>query len=130
MKKQTLWVLIGSTIIVLLIGGLFAKAQMDRQAIEISRERARMDLFPTSAAQIEVDAIGSMFSREFVVSFSAPLADINTWLAASPGTAGALPDRAINGVRIYQIKPGGGAQFAEVKVDDKAEKVTIHTYWS
>lgn len=130
MKKQTLWVLIGSTIIVLLIGGLFAKAQMDRQAIEISREWARMDLFPTSAAQIEVDAMGSMFSREFVVSFSAPLADINAWLAASPGTAGALPDMAINGVRIYQIKPGGGAQFAEVKVDDKAEKVTIHTYWS
>jgi hypothetical protein len=130
MKKQTRWVLIGSTAVVLLLGMLFLMALMDRQAIETSRQWARLDPFPASATQIEVDTKGGMFTREFIVTFTSPLADINAWLAVSPGTAGAMPDMALNGVRVYQITPGGGAQFAEVKVDDKAEKVTIHTYWS
>ena len=98
-------------------------------ALDKTREWARMADFPASATNIDVEITGSMFTREFVVLFDAPAADINNWLAQSAGTAGVTPESS-NGVRKYAIEPGGGAQFAEIQVDDNENRVRIRTYWS
>jgi hypothetical protein len=34
------------------------------------------------------------------------------------------------GVRHFKITPGGGAEFAEVTVDDTQHRVSIKVYWS
>ncbi len=70
-----------------------------------------------------------MFTREFVISFEAPREDIEAWLASSKGTRDATVE-VEHGSRVYQIQPGGGAQFAEVRVDESGMKVTIRVYWS
>ena len=61
---------------------------------------------------------------------SAPAADIERWLKDSPGTREATPDSPSPGKRHFLIKPGGGAQHAEVNVDDEAGTVSIFVYWS
>ncbi len=71
-----------------------------------------------------------MFSRSFRVSFSAPAVDVENWLQASPGTNEVIPDVPSPGRRHFAIKPGGGAQHAEVTVDDKTGHVSIYVYWS
>lgn len=135
MKKSTRWMWIGSITAFLLLcaGLLFTYTDilgLDAQAIEISREWARLDPLPASATQVDVNTEGSMFSREFIVTFTAPQADIEAWLATSPGTAAVTPDMKNKSVRVYHVQPGGGAQFAEVKVDERTHTVTINTYWS
>jgi hypothetical protein len=40
------------------------------------------------------------------------------------------PDSVPPGYRRYQVKPGGGAQFAEVIVDELTSGVRIRVYWS
>jgi hypothetical protein len=98
-------------------------------ALDTTREWAQLDDFPASATDIRVEAKGSMFTREFVVTFTAPLDDINAWLDSSPGTAGVTP-AADGAIRKYDIQPGGGAAHAELEVDDAQETVRIRTYWS
>ena len=71
-----------------------------------------------------------MFTREFVVTFEAPMMDIEAWLVASPGTTDITPETNTTGELIYSVTPGGGAGFAEVKVNPQTQTVTIRTYWS
>ena len=71
-----------------------------------------------------------MFSRGFRVSFVAPAAEIDQWLQQSPGTREAIPSSPSPGTRHYRIAPGGGAQHAEVTVDDTQHRVSIYVYWS
>ena len=80
--------------------------------------------------RVELHTEGSMFTREFYVTFTAPMADINAWIAASPGTRDVTPEPDGYGSMVYKIKPGGGAQFAEVLVDPKMQTVAIHAFWS
>ena len=121
-------------IAMVLVGGLtiwLLCLHKNREAdgIDAARTWARLAPFPSSASDVTVDTTGGMFTRAFTITFTAPMADTETWLAASPGTAGVVPE-VTNGVRTYAISPGGGAQFAEVRVDETEGKVTIHTYWS
>lgn len=98
-------------------------------AISATKEWARLNDFPKSFKVINLEVLGSMFTREFVVTFKAPLDDIDKWLEESPGTANVTP--SIDGsIRNYTIEPGGGAQHAELKVDEEAETVRIRVYWS
>jgi hypothetical protein len=73
---------------------------------------------------------GSMFTRAFRASFVAPSTDIEQWLQQSPGTREALPTSPSPGIRHFSIAPGGGAQHAEVTVDDRRHYVSIYVYWS
>lgn len=111
----------------LLLSGAFTT---DAQAIKVTREWARLDPFPQTATQVDVVVEGSAFSREFTVTFIAPLKDIDAWLESSPGTADLPPGMINSGVRIYQIEPGGGAQHVELRVDEKRQQVSINAYWS
>ena len=98
-------------------------------ALEATKEWARLEDFPSSANSLTVEIQGGMFTRGFNVQFDAPLADIEKWLNKSPGTSSVTP--SIDGsIRNYDIEPGGGAQHAELGLDESTGRVTINTYWS
>jgi hypothetical protein len=97
--------------------------------LEIALEWSCMAPLPQSAYALASETTGSMFTREFLVSFKASEADIRAWLAVSPGVQGQVMDSA-DSVMIYSIKPCEGAQFAQVLVNWKASLVIIRAYWS
>jgi hypothetical protein len=99
-------------------------------AMDCTLEWARLAPLPPSAQQLTISTHGSMFTREFRASFVAPPEDIEEWLRTSLGTREAVVTPPSPGVRHFQIKPGGGAEFAEVTVDDTQHRVSIHVYWS
>ena len=99
-------------------------------ALATTREWARLEEFPKTARRIHIETRGSMFTREFIVTFEAPAADVCEWLEKSEGTRAATAARMDDGWNRYSIKPGGGAQFAEVKISSDGIKVRIHVYWS
>jgi hypothetical protein len=110
-------------------GGIWLAHTNRRSAINTATTWARLAPLPASAQNVQVDVKGSIFTREFVISFEAPPAVIRLWLTASPGPSSATPT-TVGPITTYAIKPGGGAQFAEVKVDSSANRVVIHTSWS
>src|SRR5262245_5516751 len=91
---------------------------------EIAREWARLAPYPASAEDLTSRQVGGPFTREFEVSFRAPLADIERWLRVSLGTREATAEEPYPWLRVYKIKPGGGAQYAEVRVNMSAG--TVH----
>ena len=112
------------------VGGAFYLSHANRQsAINAATTWARLAPLPPSAQNVQVGVKGGMFTREFVITFDAPAAIIQQWVAASPGPSSATQS-TVGSITTYAIKPGGGAQFAEVKVDSSANRVVIHTYWS
>ena len=101
-----------------------------QSAIDCTRTWGRLAPFPSSAKQFSISVQGSMFTRAFRASFVAPSTDIEQWLQQSPGTREALPTSPSPGIRHFSIAPGGGAQHAEVTVDDRRHYVSIYVYWS
>jgi len=99
-------------------------------AIEATLTWGRLAPFPQSAQHLVISTDGGMFSRAFRASFIARAADIEQWLQQSPGTREVSPETPSRGVRYFQIAPGGGAQHAEVTVDDIQHRVSIYVYWS
>ena len=61
-------------------------------AIRCILEWGRLAPFPESARQFSLSTTGSMFTREFQASFTAPATDIEQWLQQSPGTRDVIPD--------------------------------------
>jgi hypothetical protein len=98
--------------------------------IRLTREWARLAPFPEGASNLEVSTAGGMFTRAFRASFQTSPPIIEKWLSDSPGTKEIEPDRSDSGVRRYRIHPGGGAQHAEVTVDDNSHVVRIYVDWS
>jgi hypothetical protein len=101
-----------------------------RQRLDITREWARLAPYPESARNLKATTTGNMFTRGFRVSFAADAAVIERWLQDSPGPRESTPERPEAGKRHFFIKPGGGAQWAEVTVDDILNLVQIRVYWS
>ena len=101
-----------------------------QSAIECTLEWGRLSPFPPSAQQLSITIEGGFFTRSFRTSFTAPPSDIEQWLQESPGLRGTLPTTPSPGMRHFQIAPGGGAQHAEVSVDDTTNRVWIYVYWS
>lgn len=111
------------------VGAAYMACTDPQSAIDTTIEWAQLAPLPHSARNVEVDVKGSMFTREFVITFDAPAADIKRWIAASPGPSSATITVA-GAITTYAITPGGGAQFAEVKVDAELNRVVVRTYWS
>jgi hypothetical protein len=103
---------------------------LQASAIDCTLEWGRLAPLPKSAQHIAIVTEGSMFTREFRVTFVAAPEDIEQWLQTSPGTREGVLTTPSPGVRNFQIKAGGGAEFAEVTVDDSLHRVWIHVYWS
>ena len=115
---------------VLLISGyVYLRNANYRSALKATKEWARLVDFPKSAENIDIETSGTMFTRAFTVTFTAPLNDINEWLRECPGTAEASP--IVSGsIRRFEIEPGSGAQGAELEVEDESGTVRICVYWS
>lgn len=114
-----------------LAGGYLAWRHWDRQSMmETTFTWARLAPLPDSAEDFSIATEGLMFTRAFRVRFTAPPADIRRWLATSPGTTAVLPDTLPDGRSRYTIIPGGGAQHAEVTVDETTGAVDIYACWS
>lgn len=101
-----------------------------KSAIATAREWGRLAEIPASASNLKVEAKGSAFSREFVVSFRDTPASVRTWIASSPGPSSATRSVDASGWTLYEYKAGGGAQFAEVAVSPAGDDVRIRTFWS
>ena len=99
-------------------------------AIACTQTWGRLAPFPPSATRPTIQVEGSIFTRAFRTSFMASPPDIERWLAASPGIGDAATTTPSTGFRRFVIKPGGGAQHAEVIVDDTDHRVSIYVYWS
>ena len=129
MKTRTMRILLVIWgVIALGIGGF---SWLNRtSAINTTRMWGRLAPFPKSAQRFTISSEGSMFTRAFRCSFSAPASDIEQWLQQSPGTRETTPATPSPGIRIFKIAPGGGAQWAEVTVDDTEHCVAIYVYWS
>lgn len=100
-----------------------------RSAIKATLEWGRLAPFPKSARDLVVTTEGNMFTRSFRVSFSAPKEDIARWAEESPGIRETQPKKE-GSERKYVIKPGGGAVYAEVVIDDATDQVRIYVAWS
>lgn len=98
-------------------------------AIDATCAWARLEPFPKSASEVKIRVTGSMFTREFHISFTAPPEDIQKWLELSAGPREAKKQLA-DGTITYEIEPGEGAQFAQVTLSRDRRKVFIRTYWS
>ncbi len=91
---------------------------------------ARLAPFPKSVSMLNVETHGSALTREFTITFEAPVHDIETWLVKSPGTKEITPVLQKDGSYKYSITTGEGAAFAELFFFKKNGRVLIHTYWS
>jgi hypothetical protein len=119
-----------TTLVLYVFRGEFREVTDDPSAIRCTLEWGRLAPLPGSASEFTMMTGGSMFTREFRASFAAPAGDIERWLEESPGTRAARDTTPSAGVRHFEIAPGGGAQHAEVNVDDLRHRVSIYVYWS
>jgi len=125
--RQLIILSVGIVTVAIVVFSLFHISNAD--AIAAASTWARIAPLPSSAHDRHVEVKGSMFTREFVITFTAPPNDVHQWLRASPGTSSAKQSTS-GATTIYPITPGGGAQFAEVRVNESSGDVTIRTYWS
>lgn len=101
-----------------------------QSAIEAAREWARLAPLPVDISEVEIEVMGSPFTREFLIQFEGEPEAIAQWLKASPGpleVGGVLDGQ---GGTVYEINPGGGAVSAKVVVGKHGKWVMIHTSWS
>jgi hypothetical protein len=130
-RKRTQTILVAATVcgVLLITGYAYLRSANYRSALQATKEWARLVDFPDSAEEIEVETTGSMFTRQFTVTFTAPLDDIDEWLRQSPGPSEATPAES-GATRRFEINPGGGAQGATLEVDNESGTVRINVYWS
>lgn len=126
--KHSLRVVTIVAIALVLAYGIFSYLNR-RSAINATLEWGRLAPFPESAQNFVITPVGNMFTRSFRVSFSAPAGDINRWVDESPGLRETQPVRE-GSLRKYRIKPGSGAQYAEVVIDDSNHQVRVYVAWS
>jgi hypothetical protein len=101
----------------------------DAGAVDTALTWARLDELPASAVDVEIDARGSRFTRQFTITFRADPDEIDQWLQSSPGIDNANREAA-GPIVTYLIEPGDGAQFAQVRYDTTTHVIEILTYWS
>ena len=103
-------------------------AEERKSAIDATLEWARLAPFPSSAQEFTIKAEGGFFSRSFRAHFKATRDDIDSWVNRSPGLLGTQPTN-VDGKRTYAIKPGGGANHAQVTISND-NSVEVYTSWS
>jgi hypothetical protein len=108
--------------------GTQMSAEERKRATEAMLEWGRLAPFPTTAQEITIRTEGGLFSRTFRCHFKAPKSDIETWVRSSPGLLEAESTYGDRKTK-YLIKPGGGANRAEVTIGDDGS-VQIYTSWS
>jgi hypothetical protein len=126
-KRSRIAVAVLALLLVVFVGGWYER---NRSAIETTLEWARLAPLPVSMAKVHVEVTGSMFTREFRLTFRAQPDVVDEWLKSSDGILDAEMSKHANMLIKYAIHPGGGAQFAQVIVYPKIGQVEIRAYWS
>ena len=103
-------------------------AEERKQAMNLTLEWGRLATLPASASDLTIKVEGGFFTRAFRSSFRAPRRDLDIWIKESPGLMDAAQTYA-DGKRKYIIKPGGGANRAEVTIGDD-DAVEIYASWN
>lgn len=136
-KRRLLKILIAATLMTFAVTALYPayRAWDQRQMVRVTLKWGRLAPFPTAAQNFQIQTDGGPFTRAFRTSFIAPAADIERWLEASPGTKNPLPPEEVEYLRPSSkrrilIRPGGGAQIAEVTIDYTYNRVEIYVAWS
>lgn len=135
------WLLIGCCLsififgIIVMIGAawllLSPNSPINRPSvISSTKEWARLADFPATMSDFRIETGGSMFTREFQITFRDSPANIQRWLASSSGPATTSPTTDPSGWLIYNYPAGGGASFSELRVSPSGDEVRIRTYWS
>lgn len=130
MMKKSISITLSVIGILLVLGVIMFQYLNYRSALDCTLNWGRLSPFPATKENFSLKIKGGMFTREFVVEFEAPVSEISRWLQASPGTREAIVTNPSPHLRHFEIKPGGGAQFVEVTVDDTTHRVHIRVYWS
>ena len=117
-----LWVT-GALLLIAAISALYLWHER-RQRFEIPLEWARLAPYPKTARNLSASTSGTVFTRTFIVSFTAPAADIQGWLDASPGTCGLVPEKPS---RVYAIT---SLKLAAVPNLPRSQWMTSEVLWS
>lgn len=104
----------------------------ERSARAATLEWARLSPFPSAMESFTIVTGGSMFSREFRVSFFGEPSMIASWVRSCPGIAdpATTKTQSPDGTITFEIPAGGGAVFAELIHHPLRGTVSIRTYWS
>lgn len=106
------------------------RARERQEMLRVTLIWGRLAPLPKTARDFTITKEGSMFTRSFRASFTAPVADVERWLHESPGTRDVTPSSPSPSVRHFDIAPGDGAQHAEVTFDESSGVVRIYVFWS
>jgi len=128
LMKILTYISITIIIVSLVSGYLFINNSNRNSALNTTLKWARLSSFPKCAKDLELVSSGSMFTREFVVEFTCPKSALKKWIDNSPGLLDAVQKKK-GDIIIYSIKPGAGAQFAELTVNWQTNHVIVKTYW-
>jgi hypothetical protein len=121
--------ILGIVGVVCIVGLFFAYRAWDRhEMLRVTLIWGRLAPLPPSAQNFTITKEGSMFTRAFRASFTAPATDVDRWLRESPGTRDVTPEKTSPTARRFLMSPGDGAEHAEVTVDDSGA-VRIYVYW-
>lgn len=95
-------------------------------------EWARLQSFPERMKSFTIVTAGNMFTRKFEVAFYGEPAEIERWVRSRPGVKDERSKKEVQeeGTVIYEIVPGGGAGFAELRHHPQRGIIEIYAYWS
>jgi len=144
MKTKTKWIIGAcfSSLLVFCVVGLFVlwhflpaillspRSYSSGQMWSITHEWTRTAPLPSNASEISIRTEGSDFTRQFLATARfKDASSLELWMSDSPGFKDADLTVEADGSKIYFIKPGGGALFAEITVHPDL-RIEINTYWS
>jgi hypothetical protein len=113
-----------------IFAAMITNCGLDKQsAIDTSIEWARLAPLPVPSHEVAIETAGSPFTREFWLSCHLSKHQLEQWLSECEGISDAAVFQKGKTTR-YTIRAGGGAQFAEVRVNRSTGEVVVHTYWS
>lgn len=128
MKRK---LIMGIICIIVLVGAVAFLSRDDKQdAYNTAFEWTGIKALPTWAVDPKIEITGSMFTRGFEITFTGTKEQVEEWVQTEPALKDIQKEDIGNSVYKYILKPQGGAQFAEVKIDMNNNTVTIRTYWS
>lgn len=117
--------------IVVLVGAVaFISKEEKQDAYNTAFGWSGVKALPAWATDPKIETKGGMFTREFEITFTGTKEQIENWINTEPALKDIQKEDIGNSVYKYILKPQGGAQWAEVKVDSINNIVTIRTYWS
>jgi hypothetical protein len=135
MKRK---VLLSSLVLFLLFIGLFVFPYFANivmpwnksEVIKTAFDWGGLDDLPEKAYNVSVEQKGSMFSRQFIVTFKCPNNDITNWALKSHGMVNVESENLPDGSALYHIPGKNGSIGGTVKINRARGTVIVNMSWS